>query len=115
MKISQELSKRYYTIGEVCQMLDVAPSLIRHWEKVFDSLHTRRDTKGGRRFTAADIHELARIYTLVKERGFTLEGAREELRHPSKDLSGIHSELVDISRGLRKLIDEISPSRTSKP
>lgn len=86
MKIEQELSKLYYTIGEVAELFGVSTSLIRHWESTFNELHSKRNRKGDRRFTVRDIRQLELIYTLVKERGFTLEGARKELKkHPAKN------------------------------
>lgn len=85
MRIEKDLTKLYYSIGEVCQLFDVAPSLIRHWEKAFVELRTKRSSRGNRQYTVKDIRKLEEIYTLVKERGFTLEGARAELRKAKAD------------------------------
>ena len=87
MKIDQDLTKLYYSIGEVAEMFDVSNSLIRYWETEFNVLKPTKNKKGDRRFKVKDIRTLERIYTLVKERGFTLEGAKKELRtnkSPSK-------------------------------
>lgn len=81
MKIDQELTKLYYSIGEVADMFGVSNSLIRYWEGEFKTLKPTKNRKGDRRFTQKDIHQLSMIYTLVKERGFTLDGARAELRN----------------------------------
>jgi DNA-binding transcriptional MerR regulator len=75
--LSDEVEKKYYSIGEVAQKLDVAPSLIRFWESQFDHIKPRKSKKGVRQYTKEDIIKLESIYFLVKKRGFTLQGARE--------------------------------------
>lgn len=77
----QELTKLYYSIGEVSKMFDVSKSLIRFWESEFDLLKPHKNSKGDRRFTQQNIGQFQMIYDLVKERGFTLEGAKKELKH----------------------------------
>lgn len=72
--------KRYYRIGEVAKAFDVNASLIRFWEKEFDVLQPKKNAKGNRKFTPDDINNLKFIYHLVKERGFTLEGAKTHLK-----------------------------------
>lgn len=71
--------KHYYSIGEVADYFEVNASLIRFWEKEFPSLQPKKNTKGNRKFTPEDIRELRSIYHLVKERGYTLDGARKKL------------------------------------
>ena len=80
MNRSKELTKLYYTIGEVAEMFDVSKSLIRYWESEFSVLKPHKNSKGDRRFTKQNIDQLELIYHLVKERGFTLEGAKKEIR-----------------------------------
>ncbi len=75
-----ELTKLYYTIGEVAEMFNVSKSLIRFWESEFDLLRPHKNSKGDRRFTKQNIEQFNTIYHLVKERGFTLEGAKKELK-----------------------------------
>ncbi len=72
--------KRYYSIGEVAKAFGVNPSLLRFWEKEFDVLQPKKNAKGNRKFTPQDLKYLHLIYHLVKERGFTLEGAKTQLR-----------------------------------
>lgn len=72
--------KRYYNIGEVARAFEVNTSLIRFWEKEFDVLKPKKNAKGNRKFTPEDIKNLQLIYHLVKERGFTLEGAKTHLK-----------------------------------
>lgn len=92
MKIDQELTKLYYSIGEVAEMFEVSNSLIRYWETEFKVLKPSKNKKGDRRFMVKDIRTLEKIYTLVKERGFTLEGAKKELK--SKPKSGSITEVI---------------------
>ncbi|MFD2529369.1 MULTISPECIES: MerR family transcriptional regulator [Polaribacter] len=72
--------KRYYKIGEVAKAFDVNTSLIRFWEKEFDIIKPKKNAKGNRLFTADDISNFKLIFNLVKERGFTLEGAKQKLK-----------------------------------
>jgi len=76
--------KRYYGIGEVAKAFKVNASLIRFWEKEFDILKPKKNAKGNRKFTPEDIKNLKFIYHLVKERGFTLEGAKTHLKEEKK-------------------------------
>jgi len=92
LKIDQELTKLYYSIGEVAEMFEVSNSLIRYWETEFKVLKPSKNKKGDRRFMVKDIRTLEKIYTLVKERGFTLEGAKKELK--SKPKSGSITEVI---------------------
>jgi DNA-binding transcriptional MerR regulator len=75
-----KIEKLYYPIGEVAEMFDVSSSLIRYWEKEFDILKPRKNKKGNRLFTKVDIENLKIIFHLVKERGYTLEGAKQKLK-----------------------------------
>lgn len=76
--------KMYYGIGEVATAFQVNTSLIRFWEKEFDVIQPKKNAKGNRKFTKKDIENLELIYYLVKERGFTLEGAKIHLKEERK-------------------------------
>lgn len=76
--------KRYYSIGEVAKAFDVNTSLVRFWEKEFEVLQPKKNAKGNRKFTPQDIKNLELIYHLVKERGFTLDGAKIHLKENKK-------------------------------
>ena len=102
--------KRYYGIGEVAKAFGVNTSLIRFWEKEFDVIQPKKNAKGNRRFTPEDIKNLKFIYHLVKERGFTLEGAKVHLKEGKKKslenfeivnkLESIKNQLVKIKENL---------------
>ncbi|MCO4820627.1 MAG: MerR family transcriptional regulator [Flavobacteriaceae bacterium] len=98
--------KRYYGIGEVAKAFNVNASLIRFWEKEFDVIKPKKNAKGNRKFTPDDIKNLKFIYHLVKERGFTLEGAKTHLKEEKKKtLSNfeIISKLEDVKDQLIKI------------
>jgi len=76
----KEITKLYYSISEIAEMFNVSKSLIRFWESEFDLLRPHKNSKGDRRFTDQNIEQFRTIYNLVKVRGFTLEGAKRELK-----------------------------------
>jgi DNA-binding transcriptional MerR regulator len=78
-----QLTKRYYTIGEVAKLFKVATSLIRFWEKEFPMLQPCKNKQGVRSYTQQDISKLERIYQLVKEQGYTLQGAKQAMEQSS--------------------------------
>ncbi|MEI6884854.1 MAG: MerR family transcriptional regulator [Bacteroidota bacterium] len=86
LKAPHKIEKIYYSISEVADLFDVNQSLIRFWEKEFDILKPQKNKKGNRLFTKPDIENLKLIYYLVKEKGFTLQGAREKLRQNREDV-----------------------------
>ena len=77
--------KLFYKIGEVASMFAVNVSLIRFWEKEFDILKPKKNKKGNRLFTKKDVDNLKIIHHLVKNRGFTLAGAKKKLKENKKD------------------------------
>ena len=81
----KKTTKLFYGIGEVAQMFDVNTSLIRFWEKEFDIFKPKKNKKGNRLFTNDDIDNFHIIFHLVKERGFTLEGAKQKLKDNKED------------------------------
>ncbi len=75
-----ELTKLYYSIGEVAALFNVNTSLIRFWEKEFTVIQPKKNKKGNRLFTVKDIENFNKIYQLVKAEGYTLDGAKKALR-----------------------------------
>lgn len=102
--------KRYYKIGEVAEAFNVNSSLIRFWESEFDLIKPKKNTKGDRLFTPEDIQSFKLIYSLVKERGFTLEGAKQKLKqNPEKVVKNyeIISKLEKVKLELTKIKNRI--------
>jgi DNA-binding transcriptional MerR regulator len=103
-------NKRYYSIGEISKAFDVNASLIRFWDAEFDILKPKKNAKGNRMFTPEDVKNFQLIYHLVKERGFTLEGAKTHLKESKKqtlDKFDIIHKLEKIKVELLLLKDEL--------
>jgi DNA-binding transcriptional MerR regulator len=106
----ENVAKVYYTIGEVAAMFHVNTSLIRFWEKEFDIIQPRKNKKGNRLFTQKDVDNFHLIFNLVKERGYTLKGAKDKLKKNPEDtlkeyeiiktLNKIEHFLKDIKKNL---------------
>lgn len=101
----KEIEKLYYTIGEVADMFRVNTSLIRFWEKEFEILQPKKNRKGNRLFTSQDVENLKRIYNLVKEKGYKLEGAKQVLSEKKGELSEVSSVINSLNKIKEKLID----------
>ena len=90
------VERLYWSIGEVAEQMGVNTSLIRYWEKEFGMIRPKRTGRGDRMYTSKDIDLLKRIKLLVKEQGFTLQGAREQMRRePAAEIatSAPHEEV----------------------
>lgn len=88
-----QLTKLYYSIGEVAAIFDVNTSLIRFWEKEFTIIQPKKNKKGNRLFTVKDIEHFNKIYQLVKTEGYTLDGAKKALK--SKDSVELTNNLTN--------------------
>lgn len=102
----KEITKLYFSISEVAEMFEVNPSLIRFWEKEFDIIKPKKNKKGNRLFTQKDIDNLHVIYHLVKERGFTLEGAKKKLKNNREETID-HAEIVKRLQHVRSFLLEL--------
>lgn len=105
------VEKLYYSIGEVADMFGVNTSLIRFWEKEFDVLKPKKNAKGNRLFTPEDLDNLKIIYHLVKERGYTLQGAREKLKDNKNDVAE-NVAIIEKLQDIRKFLVEVKKSIT---
>jgi DNA-binding transcriptional MerR regulator len=101
--------KLYYSMGEVTKAFDVKPSLIRFYEKEFDILQPKKNARGNRKFTKEDIKNLKTIFHLVKELGYTLEGAREYMKSHKEDISNfdIIAKLEFVKAELLKIKNQL--------
>ncbi len=110
MHIDLPEGKLYYSIGEISKAFGVNASLIRFWEKEFEILKPKKNAKGNRKFTPEDVKNLKLIFHLVKERGFTLDGAKTHLKENQKKtldkfeivqkLESIKSQLTELKKQL---------------
>jgi DNA-binding transcriptional MerR regulator len=85
---TQKLTKLYYSIGEVADLLQVNASLLRFWEKEFELKVSKRNKKGNRLYAVKEIEKINKIYALVKVKLYTLDGAKQAMK--SKDISQIY-------------------------
>ena len=102
----KEIEKLYYTIGEVSEMLGLNASQIRYWETEFTELKPRKDRKGNRLFTKEDIETIKLIHHLVKERGFTIEGAKSRLKTGGDDAVK-KMKVIESLKKLRSFLEEL--------
>lgn len=107
----KEIEKKYFSIGEVAEVFKVAPSLIRFWESEFDILAPKKNKKGNRQFTKEDIDNLTVIYHLVKEKGYTLQGAKEALKNSRQK----PVDKVEVIKSLEKVKEFLIELKKSLP
>ena len=100
------IEKKYYSIGEVANSFSVATSLIRFWESEFDIIKPKKNRKGNRQFTKEDIENVRLIFHLVKERGFTLQGAKDMLKSSGVDIKN-KMEAIDSLKRVRTFLIEL--------
>jgi DNA-binding transcriptional MerR regulator len=105
-----EISKMYYTMGEVSAMFDVNPSMVRFYEKEFDVLQPKKNKKGNRLFTPEDIENFKIILHLIRDKGYTLAGAKEYIKgnfNDSKDNQRIINSLENLKQFLLEVRDQL--------
>ena len=95
--------KRYYTIGEVAKAFEVNTSLLRYWEKEFKEIQPKKKTSGVRKYTPQDVQSIKLIYHLLKEKGMTIEGAKNQL----KDSKSSEENKMDVLKKLERIKKEL--------
>ena len=95
--------KRYYTIGEVAKAFEVNTSLLRFWEKQFKEIQPKKKTSGVRKYTPQDVQNIKLIYHLLKEKGMTIEGAKNHL----KDSKSSEENKMDVLKKLERIKKEL--------
>jgi len=112
--IDLENSKKlYFTIKEVASHFNVNESLLRFWETEFKEIKPKKTPGGARQYTREDIQKIELVYSLVREKGMTLEGARQTLKvkkdeetrrlEAIRKLESIKKELNKLREGLDQL------------
>lgn len=102
--------KRYYSIGEVAKALEVNTSLLRYWEKEFKQIQPKKKSSGIRKFTPGDIENIQIIYHLLKEKGMTIEGAKNHMatsRDSEQAKMRLLNDLEKIKKELTALRDNL--------
>lgn len=105
--------KLYYSIGEVAKAFDVNTSLIRYWETEFPILRPKKNKKGNRYFTPEDVANLKIIYHLVKEKGYTLDGARIALSTNEKVSQTV--SMIDRLEFVKAELEKLKASLVDSP
>jgi DNA-binding transcriptional MerR regulator len=100
--------KLYYSISTVADMFKVNQSLIRFWENQFDILKPKKNGKGDRLFRPEDVKNLKLIYHLLRERKYTIEGAKEFLKNNKK--ADEKFEMIESLKKLKGFLNEIKAS-----
>lgn len=101
----KEIEKMYFSISEVAKQFKVATSLIRFWETEFELLNPRKTSKGNRLYSKKDIENFRLIYHLVKEKGYTLDGAKKKLKEGNIDTTDVNGEIVSKLKNIRKFLE----------
>ncbi|NLA62175.1 MAG: MerR family transcriptional regulator [Bacteroidales bacterium] len=104
--INLEGKRLYYSIQEVADHFAVNLSLLRFWEKEFENINPKKTKGGTRQYTKEDIMEIAIVYRLVKEKGLTLEGARQALKS-NKSVEDVRIETLNRLNNLKKELFEL--------
>ena len=89
------------------EAVDVKPSLRRFWEKEFQIMNPKKNQSGTRKFSAKDIEKFELIFSLIKERGFTHEGAKKELIREKKENIDVLKKLQKIRQDLLRITAEL--------
>lgn len=108
----KELTKLYYSISEVSKMCGLSKSTLRYWESEFAILKPKKNRHGERAYTKKDIEVVFRIFTLVKERGFTIEGAKKEISQRKttkkpKNTEAVIQKLVAVKAKMKNLLKDL--------
>ncbi len=98
--------KLYHSISEVSKHFDVAASLLRYWETEFSTIQPKRNTAGTRFYTSADVAEISRIYLLVKDKGYTLQGAKDKIKADKKNVN-VNVEVIEKLENIKKFLTRI--------
>ena len=100
--------KLYYSISEVAQMFNVTETLLRFWEKEFPTIKPQKAGRGIRQYTKADIEQVRLVYHLVKERGMTLQGARDTIRRDKSKTVNRNIEVIEKLKDIRSQLQIIN-------
>lgn len=101
--MEDKLSKKFYKIGDVAEILDIPTSTLRFWEKEFTIIKPKRNAKNVRVYTVKDIESIKMIYYLVKEKGLKLDAAQAMIK---RNRDGISKQFEVVER-LKKMREQL--------
>ncbi len=110
----EDLNKKYYKISEVAEIIGLPASTLRFWENKFTIIKPKRNDKGIRFYTPADIDKLRMVAYLVKEKGLRLEAAEEQIRHNHSNVSR-RARAVERLRAIRATLVELLAAANARP
>lgn len=102
--------KKYYSIKEVSEMLDIPDSTLRYWEKEFKEISPKKNSKGIRQYTASDIEQIRLVNHLVKEKSLTIKGAKTRMQEnpqTTQDTHDIVARLQAVKAELLAICEEL--------
>lgn len=103
----KEITRLYYPIGEVAEMFEVNTSMIRFYEKEFSVLQPKKNAKGNRLFRPEDIAHLKVIFHLIKDKGYTLQGAKDYLKSNKNEINE-QQKIIDSLEKLKSFMVDLS-------
>lgn len=117
-RLRRPLRRAFYSIGEVCQMLDLKPHVLRYWETQFEALSPSKNRAGNRVYTQQEVELIALIRRLVHDERYTIEGARLRLQEMEAEGTAVeqsaqaleHAFLVTLREELEELLRLLDPA-----
>ena len=106
----KKIEKLFYSTGETAKILNVNITVIRYWEKEFDIIKPRKNNKGNRLFSKKDLENLKMIHHLLKNKGFTIKGAKKTLQSKKNDLQKnvfLKEKLLELKKFLISIRDSL--------
>ena len=110
--MDDKLSKKFYKIGDVAEILNVPTSTLRFWEKEFTVIKPKRNTKNIRVYTVKDIETIKMIYYLVKEKGLKLDAAQAMIKR-NRDGVSKQFEVIERLKGVREQLMQLDNALAS--
>ena len=110
----EDLTKNYYKIGEVAEILGIPASTLRFWEKEFTIIKPKRNSKNTRFYNPEDVETIKMVYYLVKEKGLKLDAAQQQIRvnrHNVSQRSEVINRLKSVRNQLQDMLDAINKIR----
>jgi len=103
--------KKYYSIKEVSEMLEIPESTLRYWEKEFKEINPKKNANGVRHYTLDDIEQIKLVNHLVKEKSLTIKGAKTRMKENPQKTTDTH-EIVERLKAVREellaILDELN-------
>jgi DNA-binding transcriptional MerR regulator len=105
-----DISKMYYSMGEVSAMFGVKQSLLRFYENEFNVLQPKKNKKGNRYFTPEDLENFKIIFHLINDKGYTIQGAKDHLKNnmgETRDNQRVINSLESMKKFLLEVRDQL--------